>query len=205
LKPLLSRGNLSPANHFSKAGFVKLDELVRSRRTVHNYTRENVDWSVIENALELSLWAPNHKLSYPWVYTRIGVEARAKLADLSVELKAKKGELSDIKKKTVRDNILAPAHILSLGIRRDADERRHHEDYATLACSVQIMVLVLWEQGIATKWSTGGNWTHAKAYEVLGLDPEEVQLEGALLIGHAQHMPEAPARPSLNEVLRESK
>jgi nitroreductase len=205
LKPLLSRGNLSPANHFSKAGFVKLDELIRSRRTVHNYTRENVDWSVVESALKLSLWAPNHKLSYPWVYTRIGVEAREKLADLAVELKAKKSELSDTKKKSVRDNIFAPAHILSLGLRRDADEGRRHEDYATLACSVQIMMLVLWEQGVATKWSTGGNWTHAKAYEVLGLNSENVQLEGALLIGRALHMPEAPARPSLKEILRESK
>jgi nitroreductase len=183
---------------------VKLDELVRSRRTVHNYTRENVDWGVVERALELSLWAPNHKLSYPWIFTRIGVEARGKLADLSVELKSKKGELSDVKKKAIRENILAPAHILSLGLRRDADEKRRHEDYATLACSVQIMSLVLWEQGVATKWSTGGNWTHANTYEILGLDPLSVQLEGALLIGRALHMPEAPARPSLKEILRES-
>lgn len=184
---------------------MKLDELVRSRRTVHNYTRENVAWAVVERALQLSLWVPNHKLSYPWVYTRIGADARTALADLSVELKAKKGELSDVKRQAIRDNILAPAHILSLGLRRHADERRQHEDFATLACSVQIISLALWEQGVASKWSTGGNWTHAKAYEVLGLDPGNVQLEGALLIGHALHMPEAPARPDLKEILRESK
>lgn len=178
-----------------------LAELIRSRRTVHNYTTANVDWPLVEKALELSLWAPNHKLSFPWVYTRIGPKIREELADLSVELKEKKGELSDTKRKSIRENILAPAHIISLGIRRDEDERRCHEDYASLACSVQIISLFLWEKGIATKWSTGGNWSHKKTYKLLDLDSDKVQLEGALLIGKALHMPEAPARPELRKIL----
>lgn len=184
---------------------MNLSELIRSRRTVHNYTKANVDWSVVEQALELSLWAPNHKLSFPWVYTRVGAEARGHISTLSVELKSKKGELSEIKKQAIRDSVLSPAHIISLGIRKDADEHRRHEDYATLACSVQLVSLVLWEKGIATKWTTGGAWSHEKSYVFLGLNPAEVQLEGALLIGHAEHMPQAPARPTLKDLLRSTK
>lgn len=184
---------------------MNLDELVLSRRTVHNYTKANVDWADVERALELSLWAPNHKLSFPWVYTRVGSEARGHLSALSVELKSKKGELSEVKKQAIRDSVLNPPHIISLGIRKDADEKRRHEDYGTLACSVQILSLVLWEKGIATKWTTGGAWAHTKTYEILGLNPAEVQLEGALLIGHAEHMPAAPARPALKEHLRLAK
>lgn len=184
---------------------MNLADLVRSRRTVHNYTKANVDWGVVEQALELSLWAPNHKLSFPWVYTRVGPEARGHISALSVELKSKKGELSETKKQAIRDSVLNPAHIISLGIRKDADEHRRHEDYATLSCSVQIASLLLWEKGIATKWTTGGAWSHEKSYAILGLSSSEVQLEGALLIGQADHMPQAPPRPQLHELLRSTK
>ncbi len=184
---------------------MELAELIRSRRTVHNYTDKKVDWSIVEEALALSLWAPNHKLSFPWVYTRIGPKSREELADLAVELKEKKGELGETKRKAIHANIIHPAHVISLGIRLDDDERRRHEDFATLACSVQIASLYLWQKGIATKWSTGGNWSHKKTYKILDLNPDKVRLEGALLIGMAESMPKTPARPDIEKVLRIAK
>jgi len=158
--------------------------------------------SLVEESLKLSLWAPNHRLTFPWVYTLVGREARAKLADLAVELKSKKGELSDTKAKAVRENVLNPSHLLSLGIKRCEDKDQMHEDYATLACSVQIMSMHLWQHGVASKWSTGGFGVHERTYSILGLNPKEVFLEGVLLIGRGQVMPPAPERPELAKFLR---
>lgn len=176
-------------------------ELTRSRRTVHNYTTGPVDRALVEEALALSLWAPNHRLTYPWIYTIVGAEARAKIADLSVELKSLKGEMSDIKKQATRDKTTTPAYAISLGLRK-GDPKTLHEDYATLACSVQIASLYLWKHKIGTKWTTGGGWSHARTYEILGLNPGEVQLEGALLIGIPHVMPPVPERPALAKFLR---
>ncbi len=184
-------------------------ELVLTRRTVHNYSPDPVPETLVEEALRLSLWAPNHKTTWPWVYTWISADSRARLADLAVELKSAGGELPDVKRKAVRENVLGPAHLISLGCRRTPaksgggfDAHREHEDYATLACSVQIMAMFLWQQGVASKWSTGGWGVHPRTYSILGLSPDEVRLEGMLMIGKASVMPAAPERPELSRFLR---
>lgn len=182
-----------------------LQQLILTRRTVHNYTAEKVSDALVQQALNLGLYAPNHKMTYPWVLVQIGPEARGRLADLSVELKRAKdpAPISDVKVEAMRQNVLRPSHLIALGIQRSADAGRQHEDYATLACSVQIASLFLWENGVATKWSTGGYSMHTKTYEILGLDAKAVSLEGCLMIGKAEVMPKTPERPGLERFLHQ--
>lgn len=179
-----------------------LAQLAVSRRTVHNYKADKVADAVVERALALSLWAPNHKLTFPWVFFWIGPQARAKLADLAVDLKSIKKPMSEVEKKAARENVLNPSHLILLGQRRGADEMRIHEDYATVACSVQIACLYLWEQGVASKWTTGGFSTHARAYEILGISASEILLQGGLMIGVPAVVPAATERPALAKFLR---
>lgn len=179
-------------------------ELVLTRRTVHNYTTEKLPDSIIEEALKLSLWAPNHRLTFPWVYTLVEGDARSRLADLYVDLKGgKSGEpVTPVKREAWRKSIVNPSHVISLGLRRSGDAEQMHEDYATLAAGIQIMSLWLWHKGIATKWSTGKWSVHDKTYGILDLDPAQVKLEGVLFIGRAESFPPIPERPELHEVLR---
>ncbi len=179
-----------------------LAELTLSRRTVHNYKKAKVDDTVVERALELSLWAPNHKLTFPWQYFWIGDAARKKLADLSVELKNAKEPLNDVKKKAVIEKVTNPSHVILLGTRRSPDAVRAHEDFASLACAVQIASLYLWEKHIGSKWTTGGFSSHARAYEILGISPDDVLLEGALLVGIPLIVPAATKRPPLERFMR---
>lgn len=177
-------------------------ELILTRRTVHNYTTQSVDDALVEEALALSLWAPNHKLTFPWVYTWLGPETRARLGDLNAELK---GKDNPVKAKAARDNVTTPSHLISLGIKRTPGNLgREHEDYAALSAGVQNMSLFLWQKGVCTKWSTGGWSTHPRAYEIIGVNPDEVSLEGCLMIGHAQIMPPKPERPPLAQFLRKT-
>ena len=179
-----------------------LAELTLSRRTVHNFKKAKVDNAVVEKALELSLWALNHKLTFPWQYFWIGDVARKKLAELSVEIKNAKEPLNDVKKKAVTEKITNPSHIILLGLRRSPDVLRAHEDYASLACAVQIASLYLWEQHIGSKWTTGGFSSHARTYEIMGISPDEVQLEGALLVGIPLIVPAATKRPPLERFMQ---
>ncbi|NJL25121.1 MAG: nitroreductase [Calothrix sp. SM1_5_4] len=143
-----------------------LRELILTRRTVHSYRPEPVADALVTEALALSLWAPNHKLTYPWIYTWIGPVARGRLAELAVSLKsAKEGALGAVKEKAVREALLNPAHLIALGVRR-SNAFGEHEDYATLSCSVQIASQFLWSRGVASKWSTAGWSTHADTYSI---------------------------------------
>lgn len=178
-----------------------LAQIIRSRRTVHTYKREKVSDETVKKAFELALWAPNHKLTFPCRFYFIGDSAREKLADLYADLKSLKKTLSETEKRATRETVLNPSHLVYLGLRRNADEHRMHEDYATLACGVQIASLFLWQQGIGTKWSTGGFTVDDRVYEILGISRDEIQLEGALMIGVPLMLPAAPARPSIDKAL----
>jgi nitroreductase len=179
-----------------------LAEIAVSRRTVHNYKTSKVADALVEKALALSLWAPNHKLTFPWAYYWLGENVRQQLADLSVELKMAKKPLSETERKAARDNVTNPSHLIALGHRRDANPQRMHENFATLACSVQIAALYLWENGVGSKWSTGEWCTNARTYEILGVSPQEIQLEGALMVGVPLMVPASPPRPALDKFLR---
>ncbi len=177
------------------------EQLVTTRRTVHSYTSEKVGDELVVEALRLSLWAPNHKLTFPWVYTWVGPKAREGIADLYAEMKNAKEPMSDVKMKAARETILRPSHFISVGIRK-SEAKREHEDYATLACSIQIATMYLWQNGVSTKWTTSGFSTGARTYEILGLNPAEVKLEGGLFIGKPQTTPPAAERPRLDLHLR---
>jgi len=179
-----------------------LAQNTKTRRTVHNYKTDKIDDGLVLQALELSLWAPNHKLTYPWVYIWLGEQTRVQLADLSADLKAAKKVLSETEKKAARANVLNPSHLIALGLKRSGDAHREHEDFATLACSVQIACQFLWEKGVGTKWTTGGWLQHERSYQILGVDPAEVRLEGGLMIGVPSIVPAATARPPLEQFLK---
>jgi len=180
-------------------------ELILTRRTIHNFLPDKVDDGLVQTALELSLWAPNHKLSFPWIYVDVGTQTREKLADLAVQLKTVDGPaLSEAKVQATRENVLNPSHVIGVGIRRSPEPLRQHEDYAALAGGLQNAALYLWSLGVASKWSTGGWTKHTRTYEILGLDPQEVVLEGCLLIGQARVVPAVPERPTLAKHLRQT-
>ena len=179
------------------------EQLVATRRTVHNYTPEKVTEDLIVEALRLSLWAPNHKLTFPWVYTIVGAKARQQIAAIYLEAKMGKASepMSEAKKKATLDTLMNPSHFISIGIQR-SEAKREHEDYATLACSVQIASMYLWQNGVSTKWTTSGFATDPRVYGILGLDPAAVRLEDPLFVGKAQVMPTAQERPRLDQFLR---
>ncbi len=184
---------------------LKLENLIRERRTIHDYKALSVEWSTVEKALELSLWALNHKLTFPWAYYRVGPKARLKIADIMVDAtEKKKGPLSASMKESVRQKILNPAEIIFLGQKRDSDKDRAKEDYATLACSVQIASLYLWEQGIGSKWSTSGFVFKEKTAKALGIDSDKIEVVGCLFVGIGERTPKVPERPPLKKFLTET-
>ena len=170
-------------------------EAIKTRRTAHFYEDKPVAEAVLREALECATRAPNHKLTNPWRFTRVGPETRAKLVDLAVEVKEQKRPLAPGQEEKVRAKVGSSAELLVVRQVLDDDAFRRKEDYAACACALQNMMLALWSHGVSTKWSTGGATRAPETYEITGVDPEAEEIIGFLFIGYSDHQPETPRTP----------
>lgn len=177
---------------------------MRTRRTIHRYRPEPVPEAALQRALDAALMAPNHKLTFPWRFTRVGLETRATLADLAVELRAAESEggLPAEKIERIRSKILDPGELVVVSIRRCEDPITAREDYASAACAIQNLSLSLQADGLGSKWSSGKVTRHPRSYRVLGIDEKDEEIIGFIWVGHPMKIPECPQRPPLPDLLR---
>ena len=69
------------------------------------------------------------------------------------------------------------------------------EDYAACCCAVQNLMLALWSEGIATKWSTGDLTRHPRFAELAGFDPAQERVVGLIWYGRPVTLPTQTRRP----------
>ena len=67
---------------------MNLQQLIADRRTVHDYREEPLPDGALERGLTVALAAPNHRMTEPWRFVRVGPTARARLVDISADLKS---------------------------------------------------------------------------------------------------------------------
>lgn len=179
------------------------DEVLRSRRTIHDYLAEPVAEAAIENALAAAIEAPNHRLTVPWRFVRIGPVTRARIADRAVELGTKPGTvLGDAEVARIRSKIEAPFDLVVVSLVRHADPAIAREDYASGACAIQNLMLSLWAAGIGSKWSTGKITRDPATYAAAGVDVEREEIIGFVWVGRAAKIPARPPRPDLASLVR---
>lgn len=178
-----------------------LSELMRSRRTVHEYETDSVPPSIVQQAIELAVWAPNHKLNFPWRFVQLGPVAHKQVAELAATVKFGAGIKNEATQKLTQ-RFLRVGSFLVLGLRRAADPMRAKEDYASLACAVQNMSLFLWEQGYGSKWTTGGILHRPELYQMVEWNENEMEIVGLFWIGKPQVVPSPPSRPKVAEVFK---
>jgi nitroreductase len=176
---------------------------ILGRRTVHKYTGAPLPEGALERALECALRAPNHKLTNPWRFTRLGPQARAAVTELGVSLKAAKAgdRWSPRREGLVRAKLSDPAELVVVSQVIVPDPFVRREDYAAVACAIQNASLSLWSEGVGSKWSSGGVTSHARTYALCGIDPEAEEIVGFLWMGVAEVVPD-PVRDPLDEVFR---
>lgn len=179
-------------------------DLILQRRTVHSYKREPVSESLLRKAIQAGLYAPNHKLTYPWRFTWVGNQTRSRLCEVFLEVKKTKTpeSWSSVKEKALSDRFMAPGALLVIGCQKCEDNIQSREDYATVACALQNMALFLWSEGLGTKWSSGPATRHQKTYEILDIDPNREEIVGFFWVGVAEQVPKVAPRPLVEEVLR---
>ena len=176
-------------------------EALRTRRTVHNFDNDRaVPDEVLHRAVEAATYAPNHKMTEPWLFRRLGrdaIEAIAALnaASISDPVKAEKKakRWAEIRNWLVVTSRITPG-----------DDLLTREDYAATCCAVQNLQLSFAADNVGTKWTSGDIQRTPEFERICGVDGDAECVCGVIWYGYAADgaAPAAPRRKlGVDEVL----
>lgn len=177
-----------------------IEDVIRNRRTIHSFEPGCPSFELIERAVELARWAPNHRHTEPWQFHHLGPETIASVVALNAELvTAQKGAAAGEAKRERWGTI--PGWLAVTSRRSPDDAELEKEDYAACCCAIQNLSLYLWSAGIGVKWTTGPVTRHPDFYRLLNVDPLQRQTVGLLWYGFASSVPSQKRRP-VEEILQ---
>jgi nitroreductase len=154
-----------------------VDEVIRGRRTLKGFTPEPVDPAVIDELLDLAVYAPNHHTTEPWRFTVIGPATISELVAATDDGKLTRSPTAIVVTQVV-----------------DSDDDTAREDYAACACAIQNVMLGARARDIASYWRTPTSLLQPAARKILGLGRHE-RVIGIVHIGWpADGFPRPPRR-----------
>ncbi|MCZ7583091.1 MAG: nitroreductase [Deltaproteobacteria bacterium] len=168
-----------------------VQQALLTRRTIPKYEPGPIDEEALREALTAAVHAPNHKLTNPWRFVRVGHETREKLLPIAWELK--KAESPEARE-TIRKKFMNPAVLLVAAQIKTDDAFRAKEDYAACACAIQNLMLSLHGRGIGSMWGTGGPTRDQRTYDLLGIDRDKEEIIGFVWVGRAAAVPNPPKK-----------
>jgi nitroreductase len=179
-------------------------ETLRSRRSIGKLSGDVSD-EEIRTLVEAGLWAPNHKLTNPWLFTVVRGSARERLgafwAGLLADAPLPPGvERATYLAKEARKPTRAPA-IIAVSSRTDAEPVRAFEDLAAVAAAVQNVLLAAHALGLGAIWRSGEMAYRDEIKAFLGLDPSD-RIVGFVYVGHPAMPPPAPQPRDVDSYLR---
>jgi nitroreductase len=178
-----------------------LTDVITSRRTIHNFIPDKTpDKAVIKDAISSACWAPNHHLTEPWHFLSLGKETISDICDLNKEMLIETKGIEKAENKYKR--WMEIPGWLVVTCQKSDDEVRYQEDYASCCCAIQNLMLILWQQGIGTKWSTGPVIFDDRFYDLVWVNKELENVVGLIWYGYAADVPQTVRKP-LEQVMTE--
>ena len=162
-------------------------EALCSRRTIEVFVQTQVPAKLVNEAIEVAIWAPNHHVTEPWHFYRIGEETKQRCLDLCSEIvSAKKGKkAADFKCRRWSEK---PGWMV-VTCKRSSNEVLQLEDYAACCIAVHNFILYLWKAGIGSKWTSGDIIRDPRFFEIIGINADEEFVVGLIWYGYPKIMP----------------
>jgi nitroreductase len=181
-----------------------VQEAIRARVSVKEYTSHPVPPETIERLLELALLAPCHRMTDPLEFRVLGEVAKRAYGEALGERKAKKIEKPDVarqvREKVVRRHLEVPAMIAVL-VREDENPEIREEDYATAFMAIQNLGLAAVADGLGTHIKTGAVLGEPRLREALEAAPAQ-RVAAIVFLGEPAALPEPKQRPPAAERTR---
>ena len=193
---LIAALSLAPAKALSP-----VHEALRTRRTVHNFDNSRaVPDEVLHRAVEAATYAPNHKMTEPWRFRRLGTDAIAAIASLNAASISDPDKAAKKAKRwaEIRNWLVVTSRITP------GDDLLTREDYAATCCAVQNLQLSFAADNVGTKWTSGDIQRTPEFERICGVDGDAECVCGVIWYGYAADgaAPAAPRRKlGVGEVL----
>ena len=134
--------------------FEEFSKLVLTRRTNLVVDKDRpLDPGVLEKLCELAMWAPNHKLTFPWVFTAVTGDARARLSNVAADAMAREGD-TPAKVDRARTKFQRAPVVLVVGAEVGESQLRTEENRDAVAAGIQNILLGATTLGLASYWSS---------------------------------------------------
>lgn len=175
---------------------ISLTDIIKDRRTIHHFESTPVPQAIVQEALSLAVYAPNHHHTHPCHFYWFGEETKQEFLRYAEKAFSHRDPESAQKKLAKWKTI--PGWILMTRKLSD-DAKTAHEDYATLSISLYIMMQYLTSHGIGTKWSTGSLLFEEEVYHICNIDPKKEVIEGMFWYGYPEKVPHPFPKPEYSQ------
>ena len=174
--------------------FEELRELVRARRTDMMVDKDRaLDDNVIEKLCELAMWAPNHKLTFPWMFAAVTGEARERLSNCTADAMARQGDKPERVAKARTKFQRAPI-ILIVGTELGDTQLRTEENRDAVSAGIQNILLGATSLGLASFWSSCPKGANDDVANFCGFKTG-THITAMIYLGHPQRQAPAIERP----------
>ena len=160
--------------------------------------RSQVSKELISELLEVSTWAPNHKLREPWRFIAFFDEGREVLKEAIQSVpKPESGPGAHPHKHKKRGPV--PCQIVV--VMEDRDQvKEYEEDYAATCALIQNFQLAAWEVGLGVTWVSAPFIRANEFKEKIGVKTNE-KVVALLNVGYPETVPQTAGRQSIEHKL----
>ena len=178
---------MKKALSYEAAELREFAETLRGRRTIELFLQKKVPEKLVNEAIEVAIWAPNHHVTEPWHFYRLGEETKQQCLDLCSDIvTAKKGDkAAEFKRRSWSEK----PNWMVVTCKRSSNESSHLEDYAACCAAVQNLTLYLWKAGIGSKWTSGDIIRDPRFFEIVGINTDEEFVVGLIWYGYPKMTP----------------
>jgi nitroreductase len=148
-------------NAVESTQYVRAFDIIKQRRSIGQFTREQPTKAQIERLLEAATYAPNHYVTEPWHFFVLTGAARAKLGEimatsLRTQLDEQDGEAVQLRLWRERQKPLRAPVIITVATKEALrQDESGIENIEATSAAVQNMLLAAEELGLGTIWRTG--------------------------------------------------
>ena len=170
---------------------MQLREVLKNRRSIRQYTGEEIPEDTLRDLLSYAPWVPNHHVSEPWRFVVAQGKSLEELADLRHQavLRRRAGEdTAQARADKARQEFLDASAVIVVIQRLDDQSVRRQEDYASVVMAAYNIILAAWDVGLGAFWNTGPLVQDADVRTWLKLDETE-QPVAFLRLGYPKAVP----------------
>ncbi|BAB04022.1 nitroreductase [Halalkalibacterium halodurans] len=172
-----------------------LANVIKERRSIKNgYLDQEVPLELVEQLLEVAVWAPTHGLREPWRFIFVSSEQKETFVAQLVQTFPK--EMQENR----RNYFSQPAAFLIVVMQEDPRQKQWEEDFGAVSSLIQNFQLLAWEQKLGVVWKTNPHIYDPKVRDLVGVAPGE-KIVGFLHLGYFDEVPKAMPRTSVKEKL----